>query len=341
MDDSQTARTESTAPANVRAVVTSPPKRSLSPPQDISNSPFGADLEPVVRQHCQGRLAKINWFRTDWQRGGALTGYSTYRDDDNVEQPVVVKLPVPPREQRWIVQLQGNEVVPRLYAHGQELGGYDMCWVIMERLPHGPVGLAWGEQSIDLLIDAMVRFSKAAIDVPCTGEVRVRDYEAVREEARANIHRHTVAHEQRWNRALKYAHKQMRHWLALWEERDVNHWCHGDIHLGNAMTRCAPPHGPVVLIDLAQVHQGHWIEDAVYLEHLYWSRRDKLDGRKICKLVARQRKQHGLKVESNWPQIAAIRRAMIAMCTPAALEHMGNPHHVEAALEVLEAQVGR
>ena len=36
---------------------------------------FGAQLEPVLHQACGGRLSPVRWFRTDWQHGGALTGY--------------------------------------------------------------------------------------------------------------------------------------------------------------------------------------------------------------------------------------------------------------------------
>ena len=342
MDDSPTVRTQTTLPANAQIAFNSPPQRpavlELTP---SPSSPFGADLEPVIRSHCNDRLSKINWFRTDWQRGGALTGYATYRDDDQTDHAVVVKLPVPPRERRWLVQLQDHDVVPHVFAHGEELGGYDMAWVVMERLPHGPIGSEWGPAGFDLLIEAMVKFSKAAQSVPVEGEIRSRDYEAIREEARANVQRHSVIHEQRWNRALKHAHQHLGDWLKIWNDRQVDYWCHGDMHLGNAMTRSAPPAGPAVLIDLAEVHRGHWIEDAVYLEHLYWSRRDKLDGRKICKLVARQRKELGLPVDKHWSELAGVQRALIAMCTPAVLRHMGNPNHVEAALEVLEAQVGK
>lgn len=302
-------------------------------------SPFGANLEPVVRQHCEGRLSRISWFRTDWQRGGALTGYASYRDDDDVEQPVVVKLPVVPRERRWLVHLQESDVAPRVYAHGEELGGYDMAWVVMERLPHGPLGRAWNGSAFDLLIDAMVRFSAAAANVPVSGDRRLRDYAAICDEARAHIHRHTTAHEQRWNQALKSASHRLRDWLSIWDDRDDGHWCHGDIHLGNAMTRTGPPHGPALLLDFAEVHRGHWIEDAVHLEHFYWSRKDKLEGRKICKLVARQRKAAGLPVDEHWAKLASILRALIAMCTPVILRHVGDSNHVEAALKVLEMEV--
>jgi hypothetical protein len=304
---------------------------------------IGPNLEPALYEACGGRLREIHWFRTDWQRGGALTGYATWREGGNgdaCEHRVVVKLPVPPIERRWLVQLQGEQVAPVVYAHGDSLGRYDFCWVVMERLPHGPLGGPWGGKAFDLIIEAVARFSRAASRVPCDGPLRRRDYHQIFQQARDHLHEHGIAHEQRWNRAFKAAHRRLDEWLAMWNSRPANDWCHGDVHLGNAMTRAAPPDGPALLIDFAEVHRGHWVEDAVHLEHLYWSKREKLEGRRICKLIARQRKALGLAVEEDWAKYASLYRALLAMCTPAVMRHMGEPHHVHAALEVLEGEVG-
>ena len=56
-----------------------------------------------------------------------------------------------------------------LYAHGEALGGYDMAWVVMERLPHGPLGAAWNGQQFDLLIEAAGRFYQAAQQITAAG----------------------------------------------------------------------------------------------------------------------------------------------------------------------------
>ena len=91
-------------------------------PGTIAEGPFGRMLEPVLRGVCEDRLSEVSWFRTDWQRGGAATGYATYLDDDGTEQPVVVKLPVPPCELLWMrALLDAPDVVPKLYA-GDEKG---------------------------------------------------------------------------------------------------------------------------------------------------------------------------------------------------------------------------
>jgi len=123
---------------------------------------FGTELEPVLHQACGGRLSAVRWFRTDWQRGGALTGHATYHTEDGQTRETVLKLPVPPRERYWLNQLQAHgEVVPRIYAHGEQLNGYDLAWVVMEALPHGPLGPHWQGVEFDLLTEAAARFYEA------------------------------------------------------------------------------------------------------------------------------------------------------------------------------------
>ncbi len=302
--------------------------------------PFGADLEPVLQQCTDHHLHDIHWFRTDWQRGGALTGYAKWRNGAATAQDVVIKLPVPPVERRWLKRLQAAEhVAPRLYAHGDELKGYDLAWVVMERLDHGPLGPKWDGREFDLLVEAAGRFYAAAGSHPVEGDPEQKNWSAILQNSRDNVHQHALPEEQRWKEALKKAHRKLDGWLAVWNDRTIDQWCHGDLHLGNAMTREPAPAGPAVLFDYACVHPGHWLEDAVYLEHLYWARRQKLGGRKLCSLIARERKKHGLPVEPDWPELAQVKRALLALSTPAMLEHDGEVHHVHAALEVLEAAV--
>ncbi|MCE9591569.1 MAG: aminoglycoside phosphotransferase family protein [Planctomycetes bacterium] len=321
------------------------PGQGLSSQRDTSTtplheSPFGAALEPVLRQVCEDRLSAINWFRTDWQRGGALTGYATWHDPAGPPVPVVAKLPVPPCERQWLTRLQRHEdITPRVYAEGEALGGYDMAWVVMERLPHGPLGHAWNGAEFDLIVQAIGRFYLAASHVPLEGEPVHKDYEKIFKAARENIRQRDVTNGQRWTQALKAAHRKLSDWLRVWNRRPIDGWCHGDLHPANAMTRAAPPHGPSLLLDFAQTHVGHWVEDAVYLEHVFWARRQRLGGRKLCSLIAHERKRLGLSVDPDWPRYAGIKRALLAMSVPANLTLDGDPLHVQAALEVLETEV--
>ncbi len=301
---------------------------------------FGAAVAPVLQQVCNNCLKDLHWFRTDWQRGGALTGYAAWRNG-GPEREVVVKLPVPPVELKWLRRLQdAGDVAPRLYAGGEELGGYDIAWVVMERLPHGPLGEQWGGGEFDLLVEAAGRFYKATAEHPLEGRPREIDWEKALDTARRHVREHSLEHEQRWAHALKQAHKKIKHWLEVWRDRPIEDWCHGDLHLANAMTRKPAPGGPAVLFDFAESRPGSWVEDAVYLEHLFWARRDRLHGRKLCKQLAHERKALGLHNDADWPRLAEIKRALLAMSTPAVLRHDGNPRHVAAALEVLETYVG-
>lgn len=306
---------------------------------ESSGSPFGASLEPVLRKACSGRLSGVSWFRTEWQRGGALTGYATY-DDAGRPTPVVVKLPVPPMERRWLERLQGRSVAPHLLAHGEALNGYDMSWLVMECLPHGPLGTAWAGEGFDLLIEAAGRFYQSSSDYEVTGDPPQRDWDAIHDRARSVAQGKKLPHEQRWSKALKKAKAKLKDWVTRWNDRPVADWCHGDLHLANAMSREPAPRGPAVLLDFAMVHRGNWIEDAVYLEYLHWSRRHQLHGRRIARQMAQERKKLGLPVDSDWAEWAALRRTLLALSTPAMLMQMGEPQHLIAALEVLEEGVG-
>ncbi len=318
---------------------------STGGPASTPHPPLGAELARALVRSTDERLGEIHWFRTDWQRGGAATGYAVF-DDASGPADVVVKVPVPPRELLWLRRLQpggheADEVAPRLYAGGEQLNGYDLAWVVMERLPHGPLGPQWQGAEFDLLVDAAARFYAAAERHPVDKAPRVEDWPAICRKARQMIREHAVPEEQRWNKALKRLQKKLKKLLEAWEARDTNHWCHGDLHLANALTREPPPHGPALLIDPAEVHAGHWVEDAVYLEHLYWGRDDRLAGRDLVKAIARARKGYGLSVESEWPRLADLRRVLLAGGAPAYLASEGGRVHLHAALDVLEAALDR
>lgn len=309
------------------------------PPGPTAATPFGAALAPVLLEICGGRLTDVRWFRTDWQRGGALTGYCRWTDDDGVAHDAVVKMPVPPAERRWLVRLSSDEVTPRVFAHGTSLGGYDLAWVVMEKLGFGPVGRKWGGGAIDLLAHAAAHFYASAAVVPVEGSPKVRDWPAILKRAREHATPRVVDHSQRWKKALRQAGRKLDGWLQTWNARPLTTWCHGDLHLGNAMTRTPAPDGPAVLFDLANVRVGHWVQDAVYLEHLYWAHPNRLHGHKPAKLIAHYMKDYGMSPGDGWPKLANIKRALLAMSAPAVMDAEGGRRQVNAALEVLERYV--
>lgn len=327
-------------PPRTTPATTNPPAPHRTP-EAASLQPLGADLEPALRHACQGRLSAVTWFRTDWQRGGALTGYATFQAANGQSHAAVVKLPVNPVELRWLTRLQdAGGLAPKLWAQGTSLGEYDLAWVVMERLPFGPLSAGWGGVEFDLLIQAAARFYASASRFPVTEPPATRHWEQTLERSRQNLRRHHIAHEQRWSQALKKAQRKLKQWTETWQGRPVNEWCHGDLHLGNAMTRHTPPQGPAVLLDYALVHPGNWVEDAVYFEHLFWARGQRLRGRNLCRDIAQERKRLGLPVAPDWPRLASVRRALLALSTPTILTQDGDPHHVQACLNVLEQEVG-
>ncbi len=301
---------------------------------------FGTALEPALLDICKPHLSSPSWFRTDWQRGGALTGFADYTTDRNTF-PAVVKLPVPPQELTWLQRLQTKnhdlpQIVPDLYASDRQLGGYDFAWVVMQKLNHGPLDSHWNHNEFQLLADAAARFYAAAQQHPVDLPPRNEDWNDVLKRSRDALRKQQLPEAQRWSVALKTLNKKFKSLLETWNNRDTNHWCHGDLHFGNAMTLNPPPDGPAMLFDFAMVHAGHWVEDAVYFEHLYWPNPKRLDGVKPVKLIAAARKELNLHVDSDYPKLANIRRILLASAAPAEHIKRPNPTKLHAALQTLE-----
>lgn len=291
---------------------------------------------------CDGRLGEITWFKTDWQRGGAATGASTWRlDDEDQPRKVVIKLPVVQRELLWTRRMQqpsseSEPVAPRLFASDETLGGYDLAWIIVERFAHGPLGAHWHDDHITRLVDAAVRFHALADTFEIDQPPRVEAWHDLISEAAQNVKVNHIAHQQAWINTLKALRHRLDKVVAEWEARDTRHWLHGDLHLANAMSRVALDHGPVCLIDMAEVHVGHWIEDAVYLERQLWAKPDRLKAHKPVKEMAAARKKAGLSCHDEYPRLAMIRRALLAATAPRFIKSEGHPAYLEACLHWLE-----
>ncbi len=314
------------------------PKESPSPAE---SSHFGQSLLPVLLHACDHRLSQVRWFRTDWQRGGALTGFGLWRAEDGSQHDAVVKMPVPPQELLWLKRLQPQTpedppVAPRLLAGDDQLSGYDLAWVIMECLHHGPLDSSWAGREFPLVLDALGRFQARSLAYPVDRPPRAEDWPAILKQARKEVKDQELPDAQRWNSALRSLQKMLPQVLKAWDGRDVRQWCHGDLHLGNAMTRRDEKEALALLFDMAEVRAGHWTEDAVYLEHLFWSHPSRLGGLDIPAEVVQRRKKHGLKLEPNWPHLVNIRRALLAASAPAALAEKGGRAKAAASLAMLE-----
>ncbi|MDY7109515.1 MAG: phosphotransferase [Planctomycetota bacterium] len=307
----------------------------------VDHRSLAASLAPVLNAMCDGRLGEITWFKADWQRGGAATGFSTYRRDDGTEAAVVLKLPVVQRELTWLTRLQDADdpdpVVPRLFASGDSLGGYDLTWVVMERFLHGPLGLKWHEDHIRRIAEAAARFHALAARHETDQPARDEPWDDLLAEAGESVKVNRLPQQQVWVSAIKSLRGRLDSILDEWRARDAAQWLHGDLHLANAMSRHAMDHGSVSLIDLAEVHAGHWIEDAIYFERQLWARQDRLEHCSPVKAIAKARKKLGVPVEADYPRLAMLRRALLAATAPRFLKTEGHPRHLDACLHWLQA----
>lgn len=301
-------------------------------------------LEPALRDACGGRLGAVRWFRTDWQRGGAATGFSTFQyEGESAPRDVVVKLPIGPTEHKTLVALGKTDApTPRVAADGWELGSYDVGWVVMEKLPGLPLSVQNGhaKESFDLLAGAAAVYYKHSEEAwPIdASKVQKIDWAKLIEQGREAVKVSHIPHETEWNDALKKVQKGLAPVLARWDARPINAWKHGDLHAGNAMKRPeGSPWGPpcCVLLDFAEVAPGHWVEDAVYMERLHWAHSEKVDGVKPVSLLAKARKAVGLDNGDDYADLANIRRLLVAAAAPAFLRTDGSPRYLEAALGVL------
>ncbi len=308
----------------------------------IAFASLGSSLAPALCAECDDRLGEIRWFQADWQRGGASTAYSEWRADDGSTREVMIKLPVGPVERRITSELSKTDAhTPVVVAHGVELGGYDLAWLVMERLPGNPLSHKKPSKELfESLAEASANFYRVEAELHRPeGVAEKTDWAALLEKARHDARESDIPHQQHWNDLIRQTQKLLPKLLPIWRGRDTHTWRHGDLHLGNAMLRPAgSPWGPAgcVLLDFAEVGLGHWVEDAIYLERIYWAHPEKLCGTKPVKSFARARKAQGLKNGDDYNELANIRRVLLSACVPAFLHREGHPVYLEASLGMLE-----
>ena len=304
---------------------------------------LAAALEPALHSASGGRLGRIEWFRAAWQHGGASTGFAAWNGGECPQ--AMIKLPVGPVELRWGRLLSPADdpdpVVPRMLASGDELGGYDLGWIIVEKLAGKPLSTNLTAEGLHDSLAALNEFHAKASAVRTIDEVpRTYDWEANLARAKEAVKTHQMADATRWLDALRHLHKGLPFVVARWNSREINTWCHGDFHPGNALRRAAAPGqnqpGRCVLIDLALVHPGHWIEAALYLERQFWGHSELLMGVKPLSTLARLRREAGLSVDPQYTEVAVARRVLMAAVVPLFIDREHNTRYVRAALDVLE-----
>lgn len=306
-----------------------------------SSHDLGPQLEPQLKEACQGRLADVRWFRTDWQRGGAATAYAKVTMPEGGVLDAVVKVPVGPREYRFLTGLAQTEApTPRVAFHGVELAGYDLAWVVMERLPGNPLAAKMHHEVLPHLIEAVCLFHAHSEKLgPLPAPDSGFNWAHLLKKARECIEANAPAHEQAWLNGIKQVSKKLPMLSKTWESRAITCWCHGDLHPGNAMLRAeGSAWGPpgTILLDFAEAHPGHWVEDAVYLERQFWGRPEYLDGIKPVSMLAKLRKEAGQECSDDYTAIANVRRLLMSAVSPAFMHREGGPRYLNAAREMME-----
>ncbi|MEX0876391.1 MAG: phosphotransferase [Phycisphaerales bacterium] len=325
---------------------------------EFEGQSLASALDPQLHQACRGHLGKISWFKADWQHGGAGTGFSTWRvngsDGKGRDIPCVVKLPIGYTEYFWTKRLGLVHTAdwdeprsltlptPRVLAAGFELEGYDLAWIVMERFANPPIALELSKSSLWEMFEAAAEFHAGAIlERPIEPE-RVRppqDWAALLETGLSALQENKVEDSQRWINALERIGGCLDDLGRRWNEREIDTWCHHDLHPHNAMRRMTDDpktHGHCALIDLAMVAPGSWIEDALYMERLFWGREDQLCGIDPLATLASTRAAIGLPADEEAMALADVRRVLMAASAPAFLRTEGDPVYLKAALGVLE-----
>lgn len=328
------------------------PPAAVSRAQASAGGPvsLSQNLAPALVRACggPGRLKGLSWFRSDHQRGGGSTATATLTLDDGAEAQAIVKLPVGYQEWKWttrlaeLQRLEERPVTPRVLASGLELGGHDLAWLVLERVPGSELGNRMDEGLVRGLLAACAKLQQLCSR--CEGATgttgRAVDWEKMMKRSRDALHRAEQGpggvmspHDaQVWNNELKAVHRVLPRLLERWESRPRADWCHGDLHGGNAI---AGEDGRVVLIDMGLVHNGHWIEDALYLERVFWGNPAGLRGVNPLKDLAQRRRELGLRCDGDYGRLASVRRVLTASCAPALIQREGNGAYLAAALEII------
>ncbi len=312
---------------------------------------LGSSLTPILTKICNNRLGEIDWFRSTWQRGGAATGFSTWKFETGRTVEVMVKLPVGPKEQSWTMRLGAVEPedwflpasellpTPRVVAAGEALGGYDLSWIVMERFRGHPLISKPTRDAAIKLVLATADFQARALGVvEVENDPPHHDYRSLWQQSLDALEIGGLEHEDRWKAALDGVGSQLDDLIAFWESRSISSWCHGDVHPGNAMwRRCASGEDHCVLIDLALLHAGHWVEDGLYLERQFWGHEDLFGWVEPVEALARARSALGLDLDGDYRELARVRRILLASAVPALLGREGNHKYVLRALGILES----
>jgi hypothetical protein len=319
---------------------------------------LASTLDPILHHECHGHLGPISWFQCDWQRGGASTGFSTWRLNTAFgkakEVPCVVKFPVGYGEYFWTKRLglvrqdEWDEPMsltlptPRVLAAGFELGGYDLAWIVMERFSNPPIAMERSNTALWSMFESAAEFHAAAIlERPIEPEhvPTPPSWPDLLEKGQQALRENDIEAKDAWIDALRKTEQVLDQLTQAWASRSIDTWCHHDLHPHNAMRRQTEDDsvpGHCTLIDLAMVNPGCWIEDALYMERLFWGREAQLCGIDPLTTLADTRSAIGLPSDNDDMALADVRRVLMAASSPAFLRTENDPVYLKAALSTLE-----
>lgn len=343
------------------------PDRDANTPQTGARPPvyttscevesLGVSLGPALHDACGDRLGDIEWFRSPWQQSGAATGLTAWRLPNGRVIDAIVKAPVGYREYFWSTRLgevdpmwwesdaYRNMPVPRVVAEGTELGGYDIAWIVQERIAGQTVTKLLDADRLRQLFFAAARFhahTRKIRPAERTEPAGEPDWREILDRARTRAIDNALDRLDEWLGAIDAVDRLLPALLDRWHARPMDTWCHGDLHPGNVMIRdgCSGMNGSVggdprcaVLIDFSLVHAGHWVEDALYLERMYWGHEGNLQGIDPVRCLAEHRALLGLHADESDETLADVRRLLMGVTSPAFLRHENEPVYLAAALD--------
>ena len=334
---------------------------------ELDGPSLASALEPQLRHACRGRLGKVSWFKADWQHGGAGTGFSTWKMGNSRDHkggsgreiPCVVKLPIGYTEYFWTKRLglvrpeewddprSCTLPTPRVLAAGFELEGYDLAWIVMERFANPPMAAERTTSAMWAIFRTAAEFHAAAILEQPVDPTRMppqSDWVGHIETGLAALEANAIENRRDWINALTQTREVLDTLVDRWRGREIDTWCHHDLHPHNAMRRIVDEpgaNGHCALIDLALVAPGSWIEDALYMERLFWGRPDQLCDIDPLTTLAATRSSIGLPADEEAIALADVRRVLMAACAPAFLRTECDPVYLKAALGMIERLLPR
>lgn len=241
---------------------------------------------------------------------------------------VVIKAGVTEAEMYWTEHLSAADAVlfPKLFAVDRlpaRAGREPLGFIATERIPYTLIGPVWEGRQPDMLLDAVAAFYQAARGI-APHHISPLPLEEVQQWLPRGGSKHPPGD---WQSVLAHVEEDYA-WLLQHCPFEV---CHGDLHVGNALSRTPPPNGTALLIDLNPVLQP-WVFDAAWVEVCAWSDHRRRGTGYTVRQLAERRSSLGLPalpadVQEKSGRIALAWLAM-RLWDPDHLEFM--PGHKEA-----------